>query len=180
MQLVEKKTGVQQRREELRDQYWAGEPAWLGTKEKGFLRAPRTLPLILSVLASKEVSGNKDPSRVYVELLARHMGEGVISMISEEDHAFASGYYGTRATRTWRERMRILQENGFIKVERRGNLTYGTVLLVHPSIAIKALYAAKKVDEHWWDTYRQRQRDMKETSYEALEEGRKKSKKKSA
>ena len=46
--------------------------------------APRSLPLILGVLALKEISGNPDPSRVYLELLSRHMDGGFFEMTHEE------------------------------------------------------------------------------------------------
>ena len=55
------------------------------------------------------VEGNqrqKDPSSVYLDLISRQRGEGVIEMGHEADHVFASGYTGRRAVRTWQERMR--------------------------------------------------------------------------
>jgi hypothetical protein len=39
------------------------------------------------------------------------------------------------------------------------------VLLVHPSVAVAKLRADGKIDPHWWDTYRARQIQTKETSY---------------
>lgn len=161
------KTKSADRREKLRKEYWPSEIAWDG-KGKGWYPAPRTLPLILALLASKDLSGNQDPSRVYVELLARHMDEGFIEMTHEEDHAYAAGYWGPRGTRTWRERMEILQANGFIKVKPKGNRRYGFVLLVHPSLVIEQLRQKNKLPEGWWDTYRARQIETKETAYEDL------------
>lgn len=166
----EDKTTIQKRRDEIREEHWPGELAWLaiGRPEKGFFRGPRSLPYILAVLRSKGVSERKDPSSVYVELLARHMGEGVVLMSAEEDHAFAAGYTGTRATRTWRERMAILEEHGFIKSIERGNLRYGVVFIVHPSLTLKALHDSKKVSKRLWDAYRLRQMETAETKYEVL------------
>ena len=68
-------------------------------------------------MASKDVSGTQDPTRVYLELLARHIDEGVIRMSTEEDHAYAAGYEGPRGVRSWRERMKLLESNGFVKVK---------------------------------------------------------------
>lgn len=62
-----------------------------GRERDRLVPAPRTLPLILSLLSSNEISGNKDPSSVYLDLISGQRGEGVIEMGHEADHAFASG-----------------------------------------------------------------------------------------
>lgn len=161
------KSKAADRREKLRSEYWPNEIAWNG-KGKGWYPAPRSLPLILGLLASKDLSGNQDPSRVYIELLSRHMDEGFIEMTHEEDHAYAAGYWGPRGTRTWRERMELLEANGFIKTKPKGNRRYGYVLLVHPSVVIEGLRRQNKLPDGWWDTYRARQIETKETAYDDL------------
>lgn len=157
---------IGQRREKIRKQYWRKDIAWTGDGEAGWFRAPRTLPLILSLLGSKAISGKKDPSSVYQELYARHLGQGVIEMSHEADHAFAAGYEGTRAVRTWEERMRILEAAGFIKTVQVGNQRYKYVLLVHPAIAVEQLREAGKIPVNWWKAYRARQIETKETTPE--------------
>ena len=72
------KSKASQRREQLRTEYWPEDDAWTSTDEKGWFIAPRTLPLIMSLLRSKALSGKADPSKVYVELLSRHIDNGVI------------------------------------------------------------------------------------------------------
>jgi hypothetical protein len=136
---MSEKTGVAKRREEIRQQYWPDEDLWTGEKEKGWFPVPRTLPLILALLSSKDISHKKDPSSVYLELLSRQKGEGVIEMVHENDHAFAAGYEGNRAVRTWLERMKILEDNGFIHTVRVGNQRYRYVAIVHPTSAIQHL-----------------------------------------
>jgi hypothetical protein len=160
-----KSTGSE-RREKLRKEFWLDEDAWTGENEKGWFRAPRTLPLLLALLGEKSLSGSQDPTKVYVELLARHIDGGVIEMGHEGDHAFAAGYDGTRGIRTWRERMRTLEKLGFIKARRVGNQDFKYVLLVHPTVAIQWLRDAGKVPDYWWDTYRARQLETKEATYE--------------
>jgi hypothetical protein len=161
------KTQAGDRREKLRQEYWPDEIAWDG-KGRGWYPSPRTLPLILGLLASKDLSGNQDPSRVYVELLSRHMDEGFIEMTHEEDHAYAAGYWGERSARTWRERMEILEQIGFIKSKPKGNRKYGYVLLVHPAVAVQQLKEQGKLPSRWWDAYRARQIETRATSYDDL------------
>jgi len=164
--MVPIRTTAADRREQLRKEYWPAEPAWPGSKTKGWYPSPRTLPLTLGLLASKELSGNQDPSRVYVELLSRHMDGGLIEMTHEDDHAYAAGYWGPRALRTWTERMEILEKGGFIKTKAKGNRRYGYVLLVHPAVAVQKLKDQNRLPEGWWDAYRARQIEVKETTYD--------------
>src|SRR6185369_8648973 len=131
-----KKTPGTEKRLEIRRDYWPDEAFWTVDNNKGYFSAPRTLPLLLKLLRDKNLSNNCDPSSVYVELFSRHMGEGVIEMAHEGDHAFAAGYTGTRAVRTWQERMKLLEELGFIKTKSIGNQTYKYVLLVHPTAVV--------------------------------------------
>lgn len=157
------------KRAQLRDEFFPEtERLWLGPEEKGYFCAPRSLPLLLDLLKSKEISGKQNPSSVYIELLSRHMGEGIIEMVHEEDHASASGYTGTRATRSWRDRMRILEDIGLIKTVKKGNRPYAYVALIHPTIVVERLHEEGKVPEDWWNDYRSRQIETKEPTSEKL------------
>lgn len=161
------------RREKLREELWPNEEAWTGESEKGWFMAPRTIPLIMTLLRDKKLSGNFDPSSVYLELLARHIDGGIIEMADQEQHAYAAGFTGSRAVRSWQERMKILEKAGFIKTKVVGNKTYGIVLLVHPTIAVQNLRDQEIMDEAWWNAYRARKSETKEATFEErLLEGR--------
>lgn len=164
--VAQKKTRGYQQRGKWRWEFWSREEAWTGEDEKGWFRAPRTLPLVLQLLGSKQLSGNIDPSSVYLELLARHIDNGVVEMAHEADHAFAAGYVGSRAVRTWQERMKILENLGFIRTKKIGNQRFKYVLIVHPTVAIQRLYETKRISTQWWETYRARQIETKEALFE--------------
>ena len=166
---MSEKSGVAARREEIRTQYWPNEDLWTGEKEVGWFPAPRTLPLILGLLSSKEISAKKDPSSVYLDLISRQRGEGVIEMGHESDHAFAAGYEGSRAVRTWQERMKILEENGFIKTVEVGNQRYRYVAIVHPTTAVQRLRDNKKVPNKWWNAYLARKIETREAKHDQRE-----------
>jgi hypothetical protein len=161
------KTAGTEKREKIKKEYWSAEDAWTGDNEKGWFRAPRTLPLLLVLLGEKGLSGKFDPTKVYLELLARHMDAGVIEMANEADHAYAAGYSGQRGVRTWQERIKALEKLGVIKTKQIGNQKFKYVLLVHPTAAIQRLRDAGKISDLWWDTYRSRQIETKELTYEA-------------
>jgi hypothetical protein len=161
-----KKTPGAERREKYRDEFFKNEEPWTGENEKGWFRASRTLPLILALLAEKSLSGKLNPTSVYLELLARHIDTGVIEMKDAAEHASAAGFFSNRAVRTWQERMKILERNGFIKTKKIGSQHYKFVLLVHPTVAVQRLRDKKKVSDEWWDAYRARQIEVKEDSFE--------------
>ena len=91
-------------------------------------------------------------------------------MASAGEHSYAAGYAGARGVRTWQERMKILEELGFIKSKQSGNQQYKYVLLVHPTIAVQRLYDAGRVPKIWLETYRPRQIEATEAPYEKLME----------
>lgn len=163
------KTGIAKRRQEIRQLYWPDEDLWTGEKEVGWFSVPRSLPLIMTLLSSKEISGGKDLSSVYLDLLSRQKGEGVIEMAHEADHAFAAGYVGNRAARTWQERMEILREIGFIHCVKIGNQRYRYVAIIHPTTAIYRLRTQKRIPDIWWNAYLANKRESKEASFEERE-----------
>jgi hypothetical protein len=156
------------RRAQLKEHYWPEDAAWSGAGV-GWFKGPRTLPLILALLADKNLTAGRDIAGVYLELLSRHFDSGVIEMGNEADHAYAAGYTGSRAIRTWHERMLILHQLGFIKSKHVGNQRYKLIFVVDPLVAIAKLRKADKVPEPWWEAYTLRLMETKEASPERLE-----------
>jgi hypothetical protein len=157
-----------ERRAQHKERYWKDDESWNGTGS-GWFKAPRTLPLILALLSQRQLTGGRDVSRVYLELLSRHMDGGVIEIGNESDHAYAAGYTGTRAIRTWTERMQLLEKLGFIKTRRVGGQRYKLVLLADPLNAIAGLYRRGHVPEAWWEAYRIRLLETKEADEVRIE-----------
>lgn len=167
-----------ERRAQHKERFWKNEESFNGTGS-GWFKAPRTLPLILALLSQKQLTGGRDIARVYLELLSRHMDGGVIEIGNEADHAYAAGYAGTRAVRTWSERMQLLEKLGFIKTKKVGGQRYKLVLLTDPVSAVASLYRQRRVPEGWFEAYSLRLLETKEadevrlhtltTGYEAPE-----------
>jgi hypothetical protein len=141
-----------ERRAQHKERYWKDAESFTGTGS-GWFKAPRTLPLILALLSLRQLTGGRDVARVYLELLARHMDGGIIEIGNEADHAYAAGYSGTRAVRTWNERMQLLEKLGFIKTKGVGGQRYKLVLLTDPLSAVASLYRRGCVPEAWWEAY---------------------------
>jgi hypothetical protein len=156
------------RRAQLKEHYWPDDAAWNGAGA-GWFKGPRTLPLILALLSDKTLTAGRDVAHVYLELLSRHFDGGVVEMGNEADHAYAAGYTGSRAVRTWHERMLLLHELGFIKSKHVGNQRYKLVFVVDPFVVVARLREAGKVPDSWWEAYTLRLLETKEVDLERLE-----------
>jgi hypothetical protein len=158
-----------EKRAALRQEIWPGEIHFEITKGmNGWFMSYRTLPLIVTLIGEKTVSGGGtvgDAGYAYLELLSRHMGGGLVELDHEAVHAFAAGFRGQRAIRSWKERMTLLETIGFIKIERVGG-HFRRVMLVQPSVAVQRLREAGKVPDDWWQIYRTRQLETTEPRYE--------------
>lgn len=60
--------------------------------------------------------------------------------------ALESGFTGQRAENTWRERMKRLEELGFIRSTEGATGDFHYVLLLNPYIAVKKLFENEKYD----------------------------------
>ena len=146
------------RRKALRDSLWADASlvTWDRKTETGWCTVPRTLPLIMTLINLLSPKGTGDASRVYFELWCRAFDGGFVELADEDEHAFASGYITGRGTRSWRERMDVLVDLGFIRARQIGTRKYGCVLLVHPHDVIESLKAKHKVQEAWYGAFLKR------------------------
>jgi hypothetical protein len=156
-----------QRRNTMRQRLWPNDEAyWRGPADRGFFCGPRSLPLIIRLLNTKSVMGVENLGGVYLELLSRHVGQGLVEMGAEDEHAYAAGYNGQRSVRSWRERMDRLETIGFIKTKPKGSLKYGYALLVHPAVAVDEFIRANptKVRSEWMNAYAAHQVDYQEAT----------------
>lgn len=145
------------RRHEMVDNLWPGARPhlWHRTREDGYSSVPRTLPLIMSLI--DDLGHGKDASRVYFDLWCRQMDDCYVEVTDEETFAYSSDYYTPgRNVRSWRERVDILQNLGFVSVEPNGSRKYGHILLRHPHAVIRTLHEANKIPANWWGAFTKR------------------------
>ena len=154
---------TRKRRQRIRDELWpdASGVTYHHKEENGFFTSPRTLPMIARL--AKELSKGIDPSQVYLELWARSFDPpGFVEIIDEEECANAAGFMGggVRSIRSWRERVRALEQLGFVRVGEKGSRSYAYVLILHPHTVVQSLHEAGSVSERWWSLFRARLRDI--------------------
>lgn len=143
-----------QKRLELRESLWPESENWIWDRHSndGFTTIPRILPLVMGLM--KKISNPGDPSMVYLDLWSRMFDEAIITVTDEETYAFSSGYTGTRAVRTWRERILRLSELGFIKVKPEGLREIGQILVLNPlSICSRLKKTTGNVPDEWWNAF---------------------------
>ncbi|MDB5341747.1 MAG: hypothetical protein JWP89_124 [Schlesneria sp.] len=150
------------RRQQFRDNLFEGAESrtWDRKTNNGFTTIPRLLPYVTCLI--RMLAEKNDPSSVYIDLWARAFDEGVASITDESVAAFSSGYTGSRAVRTWRERMKVLAELGFIEPKAAGNRQFAHVLVVDPLKHICKLRRTdpEKVPEAFWTAFLARAQEI--------------------
>jgi hypothetical protein len=85
------------------------------------------------------------------------MDDLFIDVTNEESFAYSSGFTTTgRKIRSWRERIAVLLERGFISVPPNGSWKFGYILLRHPHRAVLELKVKKKISDPWWGAFSKR------------------------
>ncbi|MHB1155709.1 MAG: hypothetical protein ACYC26_02610 [Phycisphaerales bacterium] len=111
------------------------------------------LPLVMRFFSYQSTTLNL--WGVYFDLWARSFDEGIVAIEDEMACAYASGYEGTRALRSWRERIWELQKLGFVEIKPQGLRDIGYVMLVDPiKVCVeKRKRSPKDVPDEWWNAF---------------------------
>jgi hypothetical protein len=152
-----RKTAIQRAREKrlkLRDGVFpeAVDEHWfpLGNDAiAGYHQIPRLLPYVLAVMQESE--GPEDPSRTYLTLLLRDVDTGLVENSDEELLGYESGYWTTRKKRTWQERLRRLEELGFVRTAPMGTRTRFYLFIRDPHLVLVERYLDGKISEGLWN-----------------------------
>ncbi len=108
--------------------------------------------------------GDRDIAGTYLGLLCENRGEGIIEVRSEAELSELSGCGASpRGVRAWRERIRLLEQLGLLRVFPRGSQSIGFVAVVHPDSALKALRKARRLtgnSDGWWNLYQSKLREV--------------------
>lgn len=128
----------------------------------GWARMPRTVPMISGLIDF--LSDNKEkPGRLYTVLWGYDFGDGLIEVSDPAHLALEAGYFSAgRAERSFNERMRVLQQLGFIESRPIGSREFGAVLLLDPHRVVVRLRQAEnsRVPEAWWTAFAARCGDI--------------------
>ena len=136
---------ISERQLALRKKLWPDLTAnhiWNRHHHDGFASVPRTMPQMLSIM--DDLKKGHPVSSTYLELWSRAFDESFVTLSKPREIAFAAGFTGQRGERTWRERMQVLAEFGFIDLKEgsAGPMSYAVIF--NPYLVIDALYKANK------------------------------------
>lgn len=111
---------------------------WHRKRYDGFVTIPRTMPIVMSIIDN--LTKGSPASSTYLELWCRSYDEMYVTLSKSKEMAFASGFIGQRAERTWADKIKKLDELGFISVRpgQAGPLSHA--LILNPYLVIKKLY----------------------------------------
>ena len=131
---------AQEKSLKLREQYWPSlkdDDLWHRKKHQGFTTIPRTMPHLMNIIDS--LSKNQPAGQAYFILWCRAFDESLIVIENPSAFAAESGFTGERALTTWRQRMRKLQELGFIDCKDGSSGPFHYVLLRNPHTVARKL-----------------------------------------
>jgi hypothetical protein len=137
-----------------RDALWpdAADVAFRRTRG-GWTQMPRTVPMIASLI--DQLGGKNKAGRLYIALWSYDYGDGFVEVRDPVLMAGEAGYVTGRAERTFAERMRELEELGFIRTAEIGAREFGFALLLDPHIAVAKLRQRRPaaVPAKWWSAF---------------------------
>lgn len=130
---------------ELRAKLWpdlSPHDLWHRNVYDGFTSVPRTMPLIMNIIDDL-APGSKHTSMTYFALWGQAFDEMYVSLQNADELAFHSGYTGQRAVRSWKERMKVLADLGFIRIASGTAGEFSHAVILNPHFAIRRLHSAK-------------------------------------
>ena len=99
------------------------------------------MPLMMSIM--DDLAEGQPVSMTYLELWCRAFDECFVTLSKPREMAFHAGFTGQRAERTWRARMKILSDLGFIDIKEGPSGPMSYALIYNPYLVIRRLHAAK-------------------------------------
>ena len=115
---------------------------WDKSKYKGFTSIPKTLPYIALILDDMSEKGK--PLGAIYQILWSYTWDAnaFVRLGNLSDFAFVAGFRGERGERTLRDRLKSLEQRGFIELKAHGSNPTGFVFIPNPHKVILELQAA--------------------------------------
>jgi hypothetical protein len=129
---------IAQRQLELRSRLWPTHHdghIWRRQAHDGFMTLPRTMPLILEIM--NDLAGGQPVSTTYLELWGRAYDESFVTLSKPREMAFHAGFGGQRGERTWRGRMKLLAQLGFVDIKEGPSGPMSYALILNPYLVIR-------------------------------------------
>jgi hypothetical protein len=162
--IMSKKTSlkIEKRNMELRNELWpdvSDEMIWNRKKNDGYTTIPRTLSYFALIM--NYLSPGKPVSVTYTTLWCHVFDNGMVKITNPRMFALESGFTGERAERTWKDRMKILIDLGFILTEPGPSGEYSYVLIFNPyDVTEELLKKHSEIPRDLVNSFKQRMSDI--------------------
>lgn len=93
------------------------------------------MPLMLDIM--NDLANGQPVSTTYLELWCRAFDECFVTLSKPREMAFHAGFSGQRGERTWRGRMKILANLGFIDLKEGPSGPMSYALILNPYLVIR-------------------------------------------
>jgi len=158
-----RKNGMAERAAEQLATYFPDVPAeqlWFRQKNKGFSTIPRTMPIAMEVIDN--LSKGQPAGHAYFALWCRAPDGPLVVIQNPIVFASEAGFTGERAVHTWRRRMKLLKELGFIQTKKGAAGDFHYILLMNPNVVVELLKrkGAHKIQEELYLKFRDRIMDI--------------------
>lgn len=136
-----RKSKMDVKAEKSQKEFWSDikdEDLWDSSLNNGYAPMPRTMSLIMNII--DDLSKNQPAGRAYFVLWCYRRPKSSLVII-ENPLVFAAetGFSGERALTTWKQRMKILQELGFIDAKEGASGAFHYVLILNPHVVVQKL-----------------------------------------
>jgi hypothetical protein len=110
---------------------------WNRKRDDGFISVPRILPIAMQAI-DEYMKGTPAGHTLFC-LWARSPDHPLLTIEHPATQAAETGFYGKRAVDTWRKRMKVLAELGFIFPKKGPSGDFHYVLLANPIMSIERM-----------------------------------------
>lgn len=130
------------RRERVRQQVFGSESAneVFSKNRNGYTSMPRCIPLVsrlINALGDKKIKAGD----IYIALWFLNWGESLIERVNFRAVLYQAGHVarGKSVHRNWKDRTKLLERLGFIKIREHKLDPQGAILLIDPHLAVMRL-----------------------------------------
>ena len=135
---------IAKRQLELRNRLWPDvTPEWLWSRHThdGYTTLPKAMPILMSIM--DDLAKGQPASSTYLDLWCRTFDESFVVLSKPREMAFHAGFDGQRAERTWRQRLKLLEDLKFISLREGPSGPASYALIYNPYKVVKWHYDEK-------------------------------------
>ena len=160
-QAVARGRKMAERAQEKMDRHFPDWPEfwiWSRRRDAGYISIPRILPLAMQAIDAHAAKGSPSGHTLFC-LWARSPDHVLLTIEHPATFAVEAGFRGNRAVDTWRKRMKVLRELGFIVNKKGPSGDFHYVLLINPIAGVERMHQSGQVQVDLYERFLDRLAD---------------------